>query len=370
MLRAAPLLVLSALAACSAAEPRPDDSKKDLAPPDLSAIRQQSKNLQQYVDAMLLCGSTEPADWEKAKKQFDALQPMFVFQEDPDLVRQFRTGSESARKELARRGVLLRSMLVFGNGMYDRAKWDEARKVLMDAGEPGQFMLVTTLLKLLLNGQYAELWPHLRYALCESGKMALETSVGLARQMAANAPALSPVFQVDDLVQVLMVVIGFGDAGRPALEEFATHSKPNVRRAVARAIGDSRDGSAAPALIALLTDPEYVVRASAAEAAGALASARSTVGPALVDRLGKERDSKVVEKALRSIGDLYYAEAIPDLIKVVEVPSREIAEAAMQALYIITGEKFLRRDQWLEWYRTKYPEWKKRRDAARKDAPK
>jgi len=138
-----------------------------------------------------------------------------------------------------------------------------------------------------------------------------------------------------------------------------------VRRATAKAIGEARDGLAAPTLILLLNDPEYSVRATAAEAAGALASARPTLGPALVDRIGKERDPKVLEKVLRSIGDLYYADAIPDLIKVVEVPSRETADAAMQALYIITGEKYLRREQWVEWYRVKYADWKKRKEKSK-----
>jgi hypothetical protein len=295
---------------------------------------------------------------------------MFVFNEDPDLIRQFRGGSESARKELARRGVLLRSMLVFGNGQYDRTKWDEARRILMDAGEPGQFLLVTTLLKLLVNEQFQDLRPHLRFALCDSGKMALDTSVQLARQLAQDPRVNAPIFNLEDLVQVLMVVAGFGDAGRPALEEFVASPKPNIRRAAARAIGESRDGTGAPALIALLGDPEYPVRATAAESAGMLASAKSLVGPALVDRIGKERDPKVLERVLRSIGDLYYAEAIPDLIRVVEVPSREIAEGAMQALYIITGERFLRRDQWQDWYRTRYAEWKKRKEAQKKEASK
>jgi len=363
-LHAAPVLLLL-LAACAPTSTRADLAKNDNSAPDIESIRQQSKNLQQYVDAMLLCGSTQAADWETAKRQFDLLQPLFVFKEDPELIREFRGGSESARKELARRGVLLRSMLIFGNGAYDRGKWEEARRTLMDAGEPGQFLLVTTLLKLLLNGQNQELWPNIRYTLCESGKVGLETSAGLAKQLADNSPPNTPIFHMDDLVQVLMVMIGFGDAGRPVLDELAKHYKPNVRRAVARAIGDSRDGTAAPTLIVLLNDPEYSVRATAAEAAGALASSRATLGPALVDRLGKERDGKVLEKVLRSIGDLYYAAGIPDLIRVLEVPSREIAEASMQALYIITGEKYLRREQWVEWYRVKYPEWKKRKEASK-----
>ena len=171
---------------------------------------------------------------------------------------------------------------------------------------------------------------------------------------------------MDDLVQILMVVIGFGDAGRPTVDELAQSPKANVRRAVARSIGEARDGSAVPALIRLINDPEYPVRATAAEAAGAIAGAKLTLGPALVDRIGKEHDSKVLEKVLRSIGDLYYADAIPDLMRVLDVPSREIAEAAMQALYIISGMKYTRREQWVEWFRTGYPDWKKKKAAANK----
>ena len=36
-----------------------------------------------------------------------------------------------------------------------------------------------------------------------------------------------------------------------------------------------------------------------------------------------------------------------------------------EKLYIITGEKFLRRDQWIEWYGTRYADWKKRRAGTR-----
>lgn len=362
---AAPVLLLLATAACGPSSTRSEPAASETAPPDLATLEQHSKNLQQYVDAMLLCGSTQARDWEDAKRQFGLLHPLYVFREDPELIKQFRAGSETARKELARRGVLLRSLLIFGSGPYDRGKWDEARRTLLDAGESGQVLLVTKLLRMLLNGQNQELWPHIRFTLVECGPIAAETTAGLARQLADVAPANTPVFHMDDLVQVLMTLIGFGDRGRPALEELAKSPKPNVRRATARSIGEARDGTAAATLILLLNDPEYAVRATAAEAAGALASARPTLGPALVDRIGKERDGKVLEKVLRSIGDLYYADAIPDLIRVLEVPSRETADAAMQALYIITGEKYLRREQWVEWHRLKYADWKKRKEKAR-----
>lgn len=334
--------------------------KNDAGNIDPERMREYSRNLQQYIDAMLLCGSTAPRDWEEAKRQFDILNPFLVFQEDPELIRQFRAGSETARKELARRGGVLRSALVFG-GPYDRAKWEDARKLLMDSGEGGQVLLATTLLKMLLNMQYQQIWIQVRYTLVESGPMALETTVGLAKEMAAATPADTAVFRSEGLVQLIMVMIGFGDAGRPALEEFARSPKPNIRRSVAKAVGDSVDGTAVSTLIRLLEDPDWGVRTAAAEAMGHMASARATAGPALVDRLSKERDPLVLKTLLRAIGDLLYADAVPVLITVLDVPSRETAEAAMQALYIITGEKLLRREQWVDWYRLKYPDWKKRR---------
>jgi hypothetical protein len=365
MHRCSALLALAlTLGACTESGSRSTSNKNDPGDIDPETMRQYSRNLQQYIDALLLCGSTSALDWEEAKRQFELLQPFLVFQEDPSLIRQFRAGSEVARVELARRGVVLRSALVFG-GPYDRAKWDEARKILMDSGEGGQVLLSTTLLKSLLNVQLQANWMHVRFALVESGNIALETTVGLAKELVNSTPADTAVFRMEGLVQVLMVIIGFGDAGRPHLEEFSRSAKPNIRRIVARAIGESMDGASVAILTRQLLDSDWTVRTAAAEAMGHMASARSTAGPALADRVGKEHDGLVLRTVLRAIGDLLYADAIPELIRVLEVPSRDTAEAAMQALYIITGEKFLRREQWVEWFRTKYPEWKKKRAASR-----
>lgn len=349
------------LAACSGSGGDNARSKEDSGPRiDPETVREYSRNLQSYIDALLLCGSTQPADWAEAKKQFDILNPFIVFKEDPELIRAFKGGSELARKELARRGVMLQSVLVFTTGTYDRAKWEEARKILMEGGEPGQFLLCTTLLKMLLNGQNQTIWQHVRFALVESGPVALETSVGLAKELANATPADTAIFKMDDLVQVIMVVIGFGDPGTPTLEELAKSSKPNVRRSVARAIGESKDGSALPILLKLLLDSDWMVRMTAAQAMGQMTSARPTAGPALVDRLGKERDGLVFRTVVRSIGDLLYVEAIPNLMVVIEAPSRETVEVGMQALYILTGEKYLKREQWQDWYQRKYPDWKKK----------
>jgi hypothetical protein len=369
LLRRAPLVLLLAAgaltlltASCASSGAGGAKDKNDPGKLDLQVLKQNSRNLQAYIDAMLLAGSPQPSDWAEAKKQFDLLHPFFVFQEDPSLIRQFKGGSEAARKELARRGMLLRSVQVLCAG-YDRAKWDEARKTLQDAGEAGQVLLSTTLLGMLLNGQNMSIFPQIRFALVESGAPALETTVALARELVGQTPADTAIFRMDDLVQVFMVVIGFGDAGAPPLEEFSKSPKPNVRRSVARAIGESKDGSAVQTLNRLLQDADWTVRMSAAQSMGQMGSARSVAGPALVDRLGKEKDGLVFRAVLRAVGDLLYADAVPELMKVLELPSRDTLEAAMGSLYIITGEKHLRREQWFEWYRTRYPDWKKKHSA-------
>ena len=362
VLRRAPLILVLALGACSSAGSDAAKDKNDPGKVDLNLLRQNSRNLQTYIDAMLLAGSAQPSDWAESKKQFDLVHPFYVFQEDPALIRQFKGGSELARKELGRRGMLLRSVQVLGSG-YDRGKWEDARKTLMDAGEAGQVLLCTSLLGMLLNGQNMTIFPQIRFALVESGPFALETTVGLAKELAVQTPADTAIFKMDDLVQVLMVIIGFGDAGTPALEEFSKHGKPNVRRCVARAIGESKDGSAIQTLIRMLQDSDWTVRMSATQAMGQMGSMRSVAGPVMVGRLGQEKDGLVFRATLRAIGDLLYADAVPELMKVLELPSRETLEAAMGALYIITGEKHLRREQWYEWYRTRYPDWKKKHSA-------
>ena len=353
------LALVLALVACQGGRAESTRDKDGKTPDgiDPEMMKQYSRNLQQYIDAMLLCGSTLAADWEEAKRQFDVLHPFLVFKEDPDLIRQFKAGNEAARKELARRGIILRSVLVFSSGPYDRGKWEDARKILMDSGEAGQVLLSTTLLKLLLNGQNQEMWVHVRFALAESGPVALETTSGLARELVAASPSDTPIFKMDDLVQVVMVLISFGDGGRLQVEEHSKSGKPNVRRSVARALGESKDGSAVQILIRLLNDSDWMVRMTAANAMGQLASARATAGAALMDRMGKERDALVFRTTMRALGDLLYVDAIPDLVKVLEVPSRETVDVAMQSLYILTGEKFLRREDWITWYKTRYPDW-------------
>ena len=358
------LAALWALAACGGPSRPQDASEQAQVPLDPLLLKHYTKTLRQYTDTLLLCNSPLPADWDKAVRQFDALKPFKAFDDDPRLIDEFRRGSANARQDLGRRGVILSAMAVFDE-KYDKRRWDDARGMLTAAGEPGQVLLLKTLFGMLLNGQRSDVWVHVRYQIVEAGPFALETAGGLAERLAQDCPADMPIFRGDDLTQVIQVLIGFGDGGRPTLDALAKHSKSNVRRCVARAIGEAADGTAAPILIRLFSqDPEWTVRTAAAQAAERMASARDLVGPALVARITKEVDRLVLRVVFVAIGQLHYDEAVPVLVAALEHPSRELAEAAMTALYHITGEKFTRRELWDDWYSRIYPLWKLKKDEA------
>lgn len=347
-------------AGCQPAAPAGPPPVQDPGPPsmDMSVFRTLNRTLQDYVDALLLCGSDRPADWPDGLKKYDALQPYQVFAEDPQLFRSMRAGNEAARKELGRRGAILNSLLVFYQP-YDRARWDEARKTLLSSGVGGDELLVRLLFTQLLNSQYADLWPHLRYNLVETGEIAFKTAEELLKAYALNAPK-TPIFKLDDLTQLFVIVISFGDRGRPILEKHSLHDNFNVRRALSRAIGEAVDGPGAPILVRLLGDGEWMVRAAAAQACCRMGPSRGTVGPALVSRLKKETERYVRRLVLEAIGEVHYEEAVPDLVNALDVPSLEVVTAAMGALYHITGHKFTRKEEWLAWYAEKYPAWKAR----------
>jgi hypothetical protein len=316
------------------------------------------RQLRDYTDALLLCGSAVPSDWAEGRKRLDIMHPFHVFREDPALIEALRKGDAGARKELARRGGMLRAMLTFGE-KYERAKWDEARKTLLAAGEAGEALLTTLLLQLLIDAGSRPNWEHLRYQLVESGKPALETTTALARGLAEKAPAETALFASDDLTQLFLVLIAFGDAGRPAVEEFSRHEKPNVRRCMAQAIGEARDDVSAATLARYLTsDPSWIVRAAAAEACRRMGPSRRLLGPLLAKRVGEEKEGYVLRRVLRAIGDIGWADGVPALIAALESPSLETAEAAMAALYVLTGERHNKRERWVEWYRANFAAWK------------
>ena len=161
ILRAAPCLLLLALAACPASlDPMGREIGKEAPEPDLEMMRQYSRNLQQYVDAIAalrehagagLGGREAAVRAAPAARRLRGRSPA-----DQGLPRGRRSGPQGAGPP--RRAAPVHAGLREGD--LHRAKWEEARKALMDAGEPGQVLLATTLLKLLLNGQYQELRPH------------------------------------------------------------------------------------------------------------------------------------------------------------------------------------------------------------------
>ena len=358
-------VLLAGLAACAPSSNYNAAPIPPVLPPDQGAASMavefakiSIKQLREYVDALVLCGSPVPSDWAEARQRLDVMHPFHVFKEDPQLIAGLRRGDEPSRRELARRGGLLRAMLTF-SGKHVRAKWDEARKTLLAGGAAGEDLLTSVLLQLLIDGSARDNWEHLRYQLVETGKPALDIATALSKEIAKRIPPESAVFPHDDLTQLFLVLIAFGDAGRPAVEEFSRHEKPNVRRCMAESIGEARDDLSASTLAKYLSsDPSWIVRAAAAEACRRMGPSKGLLGPQLTDRVTKEREGYVLRRVLRAIGDIGWAEGVPALIAALESPSLETAESAMAALYVLTGERHLKREKWAEWYKTRYAAWK------------
>lgn len=347
-----------ALAACAPSAPRPD-SRAVLTEPGV--LLEYSKLIQDYIAALLLLNSANPADWKEAKVKLESLA-FGYFDDDRLLIEKYRMGtpeeSEIARKELGRRGRMLDLVLVFSRP-YAPATWENARRELMALAIDGDApaFLTISLLKILMNGQFREVWAPIRYQLVEVGDVALETTAEMAR-MKADATPETPIWKQVDLVQLIMVLVSFGEKGRPTLEALAKHRVWNVRKAVAKAIGDSTDlGDAGILVDYLKNDLEWQVKATAADSLGQLRAGRETLGPILVERMKAERDGFVQHAILRAIGRIQYLGAIPHLMNVIDVPNFETAGVAMEALFALTGERLTTALQWQRWYRETYPRW-------------
>ena len=171
-------------------------------------------------------------------------------------------------------------------------------------------------------------------------------------------------FAKSALNRKIAAVRKLGDLGdtRAVSDLLMTLKSPdkNLRKASADALGQIKDPLAVPDLILALNDPDTEVRYSAADALGKILDPR--VAPAIIDvldrdgytptipgicALGKQNDplaGRVLRRFLKNgdtyekqsaaiaLGELKFAEAIPDLIEALNDPEYLVSEAAASAL--------------------------------------
>jgi hypothetical protein len=351
------IVLVSFLAACGAprggADPADPGAGRMITPESFKPL---TDTYREYVGALVRLGSVMPAERADGLRWLEVNTYAF-FSDDRALIARASAGDEAARIELVRRGRVLDAIFAFW-GKVDLPKWNDARRTICSLGEDARIVLVTTLLRMLLNGQYQSHWPSIRFQLVEIGDEALETSVGLFRAKAEVTPD-TIIFKEDDLVQVGLVILGFGEKGRPAIDEFAKSPRFNVRKAIARAVGEGRVVEHLPLVRGMLSgDAMWVVRAAAAKALGELRPARSAAGAALMEALSTERDRSVRPYIVSALGKLVYEDAVPILIRTLEAPDYDLAEKTMFALCQITGERLLTQDAWRRWYQRDYVRWR------------
>jgi len=312
----------------------------------------------EYVAALVRLGSTLPAERAAGLRWLET-NAYAYFSDDRALIGRASAGDDVALKELARRGKILDAMFAFW-GRVDLEKWNDARRTICKLGEDARIVLVTTLMRMLLNGQYQTNWSFIRAQLVEIGDDSLQTSMALFRAKADQTPD-TIIFKEDDLVQLALVILGFGERGRASIEEFAKSPRLNVRKAIARAVGEGRAVEYLPLVKSILTDdPIWVVRASAAKAMGEMRAARPAAGTALMEALSAEKDRSVRPYIVGALGKLVYEDAVPILIRTLEAPDYDLAEKTMFALCQITGERHLTQDAWRRWYERDYKRWREK----------
>jgi len=345
MPRAFPLVVLLAIAGCGAP---PQKGEKAVT---AEMLRPLTEAYREYVADLVLLGSLAPRDRSDAMKRLQA-SPYSYFPDDRELIKKAAVADEAARLELARRGKILDAMFAFWE-KPDTAKWNDARQRIVALGEDARVILINTLMRMLMNGQLREHWPAIQFQLVALGDDAFVTAVALFQRMADETPD-TIIYKRDDLVQVGLVILGFGEKGRPVLEKHARSERFNVRRAIAVAIGQGKATERFELLENLLRrDPEWMVRADAADAMGSIRD-RERAGATLVEALKEERDRNVRPHIATSLGALAYSNAVPVLVASLEVADYDYAEKAMFALFQITGQRHMNAQAWQKWFATKW----------------
>ncbi len=350
---AVPLL----LAACAApGGPAPSDDGRMVTPASFKPL---TDTYREYVACLVRLKAPLPEDRRDALNRLEAINYSF-FEDDRALIAKARGGDEPARVELVRRGETLDALFVFW-GKVNLKTWNEARVRICALGEDARILLVTTLLRMLINGQFREDWMAIRYQLVKVGDDAFATALELLRRKAADTPD-TPIFKQDDLVQLLILVLEFKEKGRDPFLEMAGHPKYNVRKSVVRAVGEAQASEYVDVAVRLLAaDANWEVRAAAAQALGHLRTARAAAGKALLDRLSVERDPLVRGYIVTGLGDLGVDDAVPVLISVLDVPDVELQDKAVLAHVEITGVRLGNAGSWRAWFAKDYPAWRRKR---------
>ena len=133
-------------------------------PPDRTSmspglLKDWSKLVIRYIDALQYLNSPRPQDWAIADRELRSLKGFCIYPEERDFIYKFQRGDETARKELGRRGELYKAMSVFWAPIPlasdpERVKkmekllrkWETSRLTMMAGGEGGPELLAVTLI--------------------------------------------------------------------------------------------------------------------------------------------------------------------------------------------------------------------------------
>lgn len=293
-----------------------------------AALRQWDSTIgrfQTYLAALNRFGSPSSDEWRHAIRELKTL-PEHLWAPDKVFVDAALT-SPAARRELHRRGQVYTLGQVFSEE-YDAIKWERAWSQLRELGDSAVDYTSELLLRQLLTAHRREAWEPIRYYLIECGDRGRDFTLKMVESLVKDvaereAAAGGGVVPNASLNQCLQVLIGFGDQTRGRIQALVRDRSPQVRATVAAALGDSRDPALFPALTALAADPEWGVRAAAAEGLGEHRYRRADAARVLSGRLAAESNATVKLKILESMGRLRDPSTIEPMVAALEATEKE-----------------------------------------------
>jgi len=186
------------------------------------------KKLKEYINALVLFETPNPSDWQIAKKRLEKFRYLMSSYEKSLLVKSLQ--SQEARKELARRGRILKLVGEFAK--FKTSTWDAAREQLLALGDDAKALLVNTLFLALMQESRRHLWRSIRRQLYIL--KAVKATIRAAKSLADMAPPkVTHWMNRARLTQVLMLAIELKQ--NEFFVELSKSENKNVRKSIAYA---------------------------------------------------------------------------------------------------------------------------------------
>lgn len=328
------------LCALSCTTTQQDNTKKTSTFSPKGALEYSDK-LKKYVQALILFDSDLEADWNTALGRINLLGDFSMSEDEPDLISK-ALKSQDARKELARRGKMIKLLETFFG--TNTNSWARAHKELISLGEDAKGLLTSALFHSLMQESRRLIWDEIRRHL-----VALNP-VNATRDLINSFIEIAPADVIrwehsERLTQLLILSLEL------KLDDLIKISKNKisiVRQCVAHTIAMKQ--------VHLEILQEYLLKDKDIDVRNAVVMAISRVRSKdylklLIDSAKSEKDEFLLKSIVEGLAAQRESEAVETLVKLLDNESDLVVTATIESLFRITGKKLRTVVEWKEWWK-------------------